>query len=63
MSGKGHSKLMLSGIWNVCKPLMPGAGRAGGRPKSYGDNFAVARKGFPIWPHPGFNEDGTEKKA
>jgi len=54
---------MLSGIWNVCKPLMPGAGRAGGRPKSYGDNFAVARKGFPIWPHPGFNEDGTEKKA
>ena len=41
---------------------IPGAGKAGGRPKSYGDNFAVARKGFPIWPHPGFEADGTEKK-
>lgn len=31
---------------------IPGAGKAGTRPKSYGDNFSVARKGFPVWPHP-----------
>ena len=35
---------------------IPGAGKAGTRPKSYGDNFAVARKGIPVWPHPGFDE-------
>jgi hypothetical protein len=39
--GKGHSTI-------------PGAGKAGIRPKSYGDNFAVARKGYPVWPHPGY---------
>lgn len=38
---------------------IPGAGKAGVRPKSYGDNFSSARKGFPIWPHPGF---GAEAK-
>mmetsp|Transcript_39100 Transcript_39100/g.96856 ORF Transcript_39100/g.96856 Transcript_39100/m.96856 type:complete len:194 (-) Transcript_39100:252-833(-) len=45
--------------------IIPGAGKAGVRPKSYGDNFAVARKGFPVWPHPGYEfgkEPGTEKK-
>ena len=31
---------------------IPGAGKRGTKPKSYGDNFSVARKGFPIWPHP-----------
>ena len=51
--GKGHSTI-------------PGAGKAGIRPKSYGDNFAVARKGFPVWPHPGYEfgkEPGTEAKT
>ena len=38
---------------------IPGAGKAGVRPKSYGDNFSSARKGTPIWPHPGF---GAEAK-
>ena len=40
---------------------IPGAGKAGVRPKSYGDNFAVARKGIPVWPHPGFG--GASQRA
>lgn len=40
---------------------IPGAGKAGVRPKSYGDNFAVARKGIPVWPHPGF--EGASQRA
>lgn len=36
---------------------IPGAGKIYSRPKSYGDNFAVARKGVPVWPHPGFEAE------
>ena len=31
---------------------IPGAGKRGTKPKAYGDNFSVSRKGYPIWPHP-----------
>ena len=40
---------------------IPGAGKIGTKPKSYGDNFAVARKGIPVWPHPGFEAEGGGK--
>ena len=36
---------------------IPGAGKIYSRPKSYGDNVAVARKGVPVWPHPGFEAE------
>lgn len=41
---------------------IPGAGKAGVRPKSYGDNFAVARKGIPVWPHPGLGGASQQAK-
>ena len=40
---------------------IPGAGKIYTKPKSYGDNFAVARKGIPVWPHPGFEAEGGGK--
>jgi hypothetical protein len=40
---------------------IPGAGKIHTRPKSYGDNFSSARKGTPVWPHPGTHAHEQKK--